>query len=182
MMSPIDMTERTTNEAIAPIFVAVGALAVSGCTVVMAPPHPPHPAQGPPAEVGAGVVDGDPQPGAQPNGLGIWIWRTADGKWHVRSASAKKVRTFRGLVEGKTSPIGWYEIDRMEVGDNIGYRGQSLVFLFETGGHLDGFDFVPDDHGCVRFHITLDEHPFPSRIYLGKNEVNPPSEHFVACP
>jgi len=158
-------------------------VALSGCTVVLAPPQPPAPPQGPPAEVPPGVVDGVPEPGAQPDGLGIWIWRTPDdGQWHIRSASRDKMRTFRGLVEGTTSPISWYAVDQMEAGDNIGYRGDSLVFLFKTGGHLDGFDFMPDDNGCVRFHITLNDTPFPSRIYLGAQAVHPPSEHFVACP
>jgi len=161
--------------------VAGGCLLVGGCTVVVPPPHPPHAPQGPPAAVPKGAVNGKPDMKIGKE-LGIWIWRAADGKWLVRSTTKGKQHKFRGLINGANSPISWFEPQLMEIGDSMAHHGQGLVFKFETAGHIDGFDFVPDDHGCVRFHITMDERPMPQRIFLGKSGVHPPSDHFVACP
>jgi hypothetical protein len=158
-----------------------GSFVVSGCTVIVPPPHPPHPPNGPAAQVGNGAAAGAPvvKPGA---GLGVWIWRTDDGKWHVRSTTKGKLHKFRGLIEGANSPITWYEPGQMEFGDIMARHGQGLVFKFETAGHVDDFQFVPDDRGCVRFHVTVDERPQPNRIFLGSSGVHPPSDHFLACP
>jgi hypothetical protein len=57
-----------------------------------------------------------------------------------------------------------------------------MAFLFTTGGHVDGFQFAPDDNGCVRFHITVDERPQPNLIHIGQTRAHPSSAHFVACP
>ncbi len=160
-----------------------GCLVASGCTVIVPPPHPPHAPQGPPAAVPQGAANAKPKQDVKPGAeLGIFIWRSADGKWHVRSTTKGNVHTFRGVIYGADSPITWYEPHFMEMGDSMAHYGEGLVFKFETGGHIDGFDFVPDNHGCVRFHITVDEGPLPARIFLGGPGVHPPSDHFVVCP
>jgi hypothetical protein len=161
---------------------AAGSGLLCACTVIVAPPAPPHPAQGPAVEVAPGAAKGQPKQAKPGSELGIWIWRGDDGTWHLRSTTKGKRHVFRGLIEGVASPITWFQPDHMELGDSMGSHGQGLVFKFETAGHIDGFDFVPDDHGCVRFHITVDERPQPNRIFLGGSGSHPPSDFFVACP
>jgi hypothetical protein len=168
---------------VAKLALASASLVVTGCTVIVPPPPPPHPPQGPAVNVAQGAVNGEPKQGVKPNsGLGMHIWRGDDGKWHLRSATDGKLHKFRGTIDGASSPVNWYDAEWMEIGDSMGKRGDGLVFLFETGGHLDGLTFVPDDHGCVTFHITVDERSQPERIFLGRDGIHPTSDHFTACP
>ena len=168
------------NELVA---LTLSALALGGCVVVVQPPAPPNPPQGPAMKMAQGIANGEPSEVKPGQGTELWIWRTNDtGVWHVLSTTEGYRHSYRGLVQGASSPITWYQDDRIELGDSMGKHQDGLVFRFETAGHLDGLTFVPEDHGCVRFHVTVDERPQPDRIFVGPQGAHPPSDHFEICP
>ncbi len=166
------------------IGLAAASAGLLACVVeaTVPPPQPPHPPQGPAAPMAPAVANGGPEEIRPGSGFYLWIKRRPDGVWQVRSTTPRKRHIFRGRIVGETSPINWYQSHMMEVGDSIINKPDGLVFKFETAGHIDGFDFVPQDHRCVRFHITVDERPAPKRIKIGPQQVDAPSDHFVLCP
>jgi len=134
------------------------------------------------APVAPGVVNGKPRRFKAGMDDGVWIWREASGLWSVRTTTRGKLHVFSGHVLGRGAPIGWYRKKLVEFGDTIAKGPSTITFRLETAGHIDGFDFRPANNGCVRFHVSIDEHPIPGRIFLGATAINPPSNHFVACP
>ena len=73
-------------------------------------------------------------------------------------------------------------LSRTEFRDRIWKRNESFAFSFKTKSHADGFTFVSENNGCVRFDLQLDGGPEPKRIFVGSKELQPSSNHFVVCP
>jgi hypothetical protein len=163
---------------------AAAALSLPACYIeaTLPPAHPPNPPPGPPAKLVAGVANGAPKDVRPGVGDRLWIWTEPDGVWRIRTTTKGKLRSFRGRVVSETSTLPWARGELVEGGDALSHDATQLVFNFQTGGHIDGVDFVADDRKCVTFHITVDEKPQPQLIFVGPGGANPPSDHFTLCP
>jgi hypothetical protein len=163
---------------------ALASAFVASCTIetTLPPAYPPNPPQGPPAKLLPGVANGTPKNLGPGGPKRLMIWRSDDGIWHIRSTTAGERVVFRGRVVGATSPISWAQPELVEVGDALSHQPNQLVFRFETAGHVDAVNFVPDDRQCVTFHITADEQAQPQLIDVGPSGAHPPSDHFTLCP
>jgi hypothetical protein len=142
---------------------------------------PPHSA-GRPEHLPPGAAAGRP-PGFKPGApAAFWIWHGPREDWRVRTTTAGAPHVFRGHVHGVTGAIARVHPSRTEFHDRLWQTKEGWAFVFKTAGHADGFTFVTRDGGCVRFDLLLDGGPHPKRIFVGKGEISPKSNHFVLCP
>jgi len=162
---------------------AASPLAAS-CTIEATLPaaHPPHPPEGEPAKLLPGAAAGAPKDVRPGVGNKLWIWLEPDGVWRIRTTTKNQRIRYRGKVVGDTSYISWARPELVEGGDAMTHDAGQLIFEFDTGGHIDGVDFVADDRKCVTFHITVGEQPKPENIFIGSAGANPPSNYFTLCP
>ncbi|MGZ3424863.1 MAG: hypothetical protein ACXVEE_43800, partial [Polyangiales bacterium] len=181
----------------APAPVATAAPAATptpATTVVGAPttasvdPLPPQPAvQEPPAATGNvspvsnNLTAGVPpslHPGAPP---AYWIWREANGWWHIRTTSIKgSVHRFWGAVAPQGASVGEVKPSRLEFNDRIKFSQKHIYWTFDTSGHTDGFDFKTSGGGqCVRFNL---QGTSTTQVFIGAKQVSPPTHHFELCP
>ncbi len=135
-----------------------------------------------PALLRPGVGAGRPRgfrPGAP---AAFWIWQGPRGGWRLKTTTKQMAHLFRGHLRGTTGGINQVHPSRTEFRDRIWKTKQGWAFSFKTLGHADGFTFVISDNGCVRFDLQLDGGPHPKKIFIGKREIQPPSNHFIVCP
>lgn len=135
-----------------------------------------------PQQLPPGVGTGRPKSFRPDAPAAYWIWQGPRGHWRVRTTSHDQPHLFRGFIHPVETSLGDIEPSRTEFRDRIWKRNQSFAFSFKTRSHADGFTFVSENNGCVRFDLQLDGGPEPKRIFVGAREVQPSSNHFVVCP
>jgi hypothetical protein len=151
-------------------------------------PLPPQPPMEAPkltkvqkSSVPNGSAEGTP-PGMKAGAeMGYWIWRAGPNVWKLRTTTRDARHVFTGTVVGVKGPVTGIRPVRNEIKDRIVLRGDHVTFQFATTGDFDGFDFTTKDNICVEFNITLDGAP-TNKIKLGKNHVQPKTNHFTVCP
>ena len=89
---------------------------------------------------------------------------------------------FRGHFDTVGGNISAVEASRTEFRDQVWKVREGWAFHFKTQGHADGLTFSAHDNGCVRFDLQVDGGPHKKRIFVGKSEYEPASNHFVVCP
>lgn len=143
--------------------------------------EPPH-SRSLPELLPPGAGTGRP-PGFEPDApAAYWIWQGPQGDWRVRTTTARSLHVFRGRLHGTTGSVVNVHPTRTEFRDRVRRARDGWVFDFRSAGHADGFTFATDDNGCLRFDLQLGGGPEPKRIFVGHDEVQPKSGHFIVCP
>jgi len=114
--------------------------------------------------------------------VAYWIWQGPRGGWRIKTTTKRLLHLFRGYLRGTTGAITNIHPSRTEFRDRVWRTGAGWAFSFKTMGHADGFTFMTRDNGCVGFDLQLDGGPHPQRIFVGRGQVEPPSNHFIVCP
>jgi hypothetical protein len=160
---------------------------LTGCIIERQQPPPPPPP--PPPAAAAAAPKAAPAPASRPTVAqpaadgrpatlsdkedGIWIWRTNNGQWHLRTTSPGKKRHFAGNIAGKGAEVKAANSVRPEAGDKIALNGGKIDFEVNTNGNNDA---------CVIFDLTIDAEQVPQKIIVGHQEAHPQSAHFNSCP
>jgi hypothetical protein len=176
----------------APPTPSTGAMAVPALATNVLPQQPPkdEPPSSPtrPSVLPAGAAEGRP-PGFRPDAApAYWIWTGPRGDWRIRTTTLDASHVFRGRIAAVTSDLKDVSASRNDLGDRMWRTPPAASepsvwsFSFRTTQHADGFTFRVADNGCVRFDLQLDGGPTQKRIVVGKNQVEPPTNHFVVCP
>jgi hypothetical protein len=115
-----------------------------------------------------------------------WIWQGPRGHWRLRTTSKHQLHVFRGRVRAIDGTVSSIQASRNEFRDRMWQAGDDWAFSFKTKSHADGFTFEARGTGggnaCVKFDLQLDGGPEPKRIFVGRSQVQPASNHFVVCP
>ncbi|MES2694470.1 MAG: hypothetical protein V4773_13425 [Verrucomicrobiota bacterium] len=117
----------------------------------------------------------------------FWVWRDADGLWHLRTTAKRTMHRFQGRIRplspaviSDVQPVSLEQSRRSD--DKVGMVGRDLAFNFTTTEKNDGFDFRVTGSACIEFDLRLDGDGDPAHIYLGKDQTKPASAHFILCP
>lgn len=188
-------TPATAQPAAAPAPAAQPVAAKPQPTFIKPPPSMTAPAQPPkeepPHSSGRPQVLPEGAPMGRPAGFkagaaaAYWIWLGPRGGWRVRTTTGESSHVFRGHVHALTGPpavISSVQPTRTEFSDRIWKTKTGWAFSFKTSGHADGFSFLTRDPVCVVFDLQLDGGPEPKRVFVGREQVEPQSGFFVACP
>ena len=135
--------------------------------------EPPPPATPTPVAVAPNIANGQPpnmKPGAP---AAYWIWRDANG-WHLRTTTAKTLQRFNGKIWSDVTEV---KPVRLEMKDRLKASTKWVIFAFDTGGHMDGFDFR--SNGCATFNLQQGGN---KKVFIGSGEVQPANNHFTLCP
>ena len=89
---------------------------------------------------------------------------------------------FRGRIKSTTSSVVNVHPTRTEYRDRIRRTQEGWMFSFQTRGHADGFTFMTQDQGCVRFELQRDGGPVTKRVFVGQREHEVRTGHFIVCP
>jgi len=141
----------------------------------------PH-TRGAPVQLHPGVGAGRPRGFQSGAPAAYWIWQGPRGGWRLKTTTQQMGHLFRGHIRGTTGAINQVHPSRTEFRDRVWKTKAGWAFSFKTAGHADGFTFVTSDNGCVGFDLQQDGGPHPKRIFVGKKEVEPASNHFIVCP
>jgi hypothetical protein len=146
--------------------------------------EPPH-SSGRPQPLPEGSAMGRPPGFKAGAAAAYWIWLGPRGGWRVRTTTGDSSHVFRGHVRALTGPpavISSVQPTRTEFSDRIWKTQTGWAFSFKTSGHADGFSFLTREPVCVVFDLQLDGGPEPKRVFVGREQVEPQSGFFVACP
>jgi hypothetical protein len=140
-----------------------------------------------PARLGVSTVDGRSEAMHSGARIAYWLWRDADGLWHLRSTTTKGSHRFQGRIHADT-PNTLIIASRVSMesngrhADDIGLVDGDIAFNLITEGKQDGFDFRVARDTCLEFELRIDGDGDPSRIHLGASQTRPAGAHFLLCP
>ena len=156
----------------------VGVLLVLLLSAACRPASLTPPPNAVPVPTGSGVALGQP-PHMGPGSPAVyWVWRDANGLWHLRTTTAKKLQRFMGKITAVTGQIADVKPVKLEFKDRMVVGPKAITFAFDTAGHMDGFDFRLSDNQCATFNL----HPGGGKeIHVGATEAQPPKHHFTLC-
>jgi hypothetical protein len=115
-----------------------------------------------------------------------YVWTDPDG-WHVRSCCKDKTyATFKGeitLQNGGTfekfRPIELERKGKHPDAWQVSEDRKKLEFIINSSDHPDGFDFtVKGDDATVVFDLKAGGKEQPKRIFIGHDNLHPPSAYF----
>lgn len=172
----------------APVATAAPGPVVGAPTTANADPLPPNqPPVTEPPPPNATIISLAPNVAmGQPPGLhagapaSYWVWRTADGWWHLRTTTQKGTpHRFWGKIAPEKGEFSEVKASRLEFNDRVKMSPNHVLFAFDTNGHLDGFDFRTQGLHCVKFYLhNTGNH----MIFIGEKQVQPQHGYFSLCP
>jgi hypothetical protein len=124
------------------------------------------------------ILEGEPiasgKPAYKPGvDLGYFIWKNADGSWHIRSSSDGVKRHFDATI---TTDGFFTDVASIKFGDHDNHSWDSQVIMYHavTISGQDGLKFKTTGTQ-VLFDLKLDGVYLPTAVHIGRHSILPAS-------
>lgn len=142
-----------------------------------------------PAQLSASVAEGRSSDLHTGNPFGYWLWKEADGTWHLRTTAARQGHRFQGVIRpgvaGAIQALNGVNLSaggRRRPSDALHLDGNDIVFDFITHQGLVGLDFQLVGKSSLEFDLRIDEDADPGKIFIGSTRTTPAKAHFILAP